>query len=208
MAGDNLRVKTVAGSRQGDHRALQISARGEVRRRAAQDADRQDPALQIARAGDANEQRSASRPAETAGRAPKGYANGVVATGRQLFIAGQIGWNAQGHFETDDFVAQVEQALQEYRRGAAGRRRQARAHRAAELVYHRQERNMSARQREIGEAYRRVIGRNFPAMTLLVVAVCSSRAPRSKSKRPPSCRADYSQAPATAPSAPASGRAA
>ena len=43
--------------------------------------------------------------------APKGYANGVVATGRQLFIAGQIGWNAQGQFESDDFVAQVEQAL-------------------------------------------------------------------------------------------------
>ena len=43
--------------------------------------------------------------------APKGYANGVVAQGRQVFIAGQVGWNGQGKFESDDFVAQVEQAL-------------------------------------------------------------------------------------------------
>src|SRR5215813_7168476 len=42
---------------------------------------------------------------------PKGYANGVVAQGRQVFIAGQVGWNGQGKFETDDFVGQVEQAL-------------------------------------------------------------------------------------------------
>ena len=42
---------------------------------------------------------------------PKGYANGVVAQGRQVFIAGQVGWNAQAQFESDDFVAQVEQAL-------------------------------------------------------------------------------------------------
>ena len=43
--------------------------------------------------------------------APKGYANGVVAQGRQVFIAGQVGWNGQAKFESDDFVAQVEQAL-------------------------------------------------------------------------------------------------
>ena len=42
---------------------------------------------------------------------PKGYANGVVAQGRQVFIAGQVGWNGQAKFESDDFVAQVEQAL-------------------------------------------------------------------------------------------------
>ena len=42
---------------------------------------------------------------------PKGYVNGVSATGRQLFIAGQVGWNAKAQFETDDFVGQVEQAL-------------------------------------------------------------------------------------------------
>jgi enamine deaminase RidA (YjgF/YER057c/UK114 family) len=101
--------------------------------------------------------------------APKGYSNGVVATGRQLFIAGQIGWNSQGQFESDDFVAQVEQALKnivEVLEAAGGK--------PSDLVrvnwYVTDKTEYMARQREIGEAYRRVIGRNFPAMTLLVVA--------------------------------------
>jgi enamine deaminase RidA (YjgF/YER057c/UK114 family) len=101
--------------------------------------------------------------------APKGYSNGVIATGRQLFIAGQVGWNAQGQFESDDFVVQVEQALQnivEVLEAAGGK--------PSDLVrinwYVTDKAAYVARQREIGEAYRRVIGRNFPAMTLLVVA--------------------------------------
>ena len=44
-------------------------------------------------------------------RAAKGFANGVVAEGRQVFVAGQVGWNAEQQFASDDFVAQVEQAL-------------------------------------------------------------------------------------------------
>jgi enamine deaminase RidA (YjgF/YER057c/UK114 family) len=43
---------------------------------------------------------------------PKGYANGVAAQGRQIFVAGMIGWDAQGQFHTDDFAGQVRQALQ------------------------------------------------------------------------------------------------
>jgi enamine deaminase RidA (YjgF/YER057c/UK114 family) len=100
---------------------------------------------------------------------PKGYANGVIATGRQLFIAGQVGWNAQSEFESDDFVAQVEQALRnivDVLEAAGGK--------PSDLVrlnwYVIDKAEYVARQREIGEAYRRVIGRNFPAMTLLVVA--------------------------------------
>jgi enamine deaminase RidA (YjgF/YER057c/UK114 family) len=100
---------------------------------------------------------------------PKGYANGVVATGRQLFIAGQIGWNAQGQFESDDFVVQVEQALKnivDVLEAAGGK--------PSDLVrvnwYVTDKTEYVARQREIGEAYRKIIGRNFPAMTLLVVA--------------------------------------
>jgi enamine deaminase RidA (YjgF/YER057c/UK114 family) len=100
---------------------------------------------------------------------PKGYANGIIATGRQLFIAGQVGWNAQGQFESDDFVAQVEQALRnivDVLAAAGGQ--------PSDLVrinwYVTDKAEYVARQREIGEAYRRVIGRNFPAMTLLVVA--------------------------------------
>ena len=42
---------------------------------------------------------------------PAGYANGVVARGRTIFVAGQIGWNAESRFESDDFVAQIAQAL-------------------------------------------------------------------------------------------------
>ena len=101
--------------------------------------------------------------------APKGYANGIVATGRQLFIAGQIGWNAQGRFETDDFVAQVEQALKnivEVLQAAGGRPE----HIVRLNWYITDKAEYVENQRAIGEAYRRVIGRNFPAMTLLVVA--------------------------------------
>ncbi len=100
---------------------------------------------------------------------PKGYANGIEARGRQVFIAGQIGWNGQCVFETDDFVAQVEQALLNIVAVLA----EAGGH-PAHLVrltwYVTDKREYQARQREVGEAYRRTIGRHFPAMTLIVVA--------------------------------------
>ena len=101
--------------------------------------------------------------------APKGYANGIAAQGRQVFIAGQIGWNAQGQFESDDFVVQVEQALKnivEILMAAGGEPR----HLVRLNWYVTNKTEYAARQREIGEVYRRVIGRHFPAMTLLVVA--------------------------------------
>ena len=101
--------------------------------------------------------------------APKGYANGVVAQGRQVFIAGQVGWNAQGKFETDDFVGQVEQALKniiDVLAEAGGESR----HLVRLTWYVTDKTDYLARQREIGEAYRRTIGRHFPAMTLVVVA--------------------------------------
>ena len=44
-------------------------------------------------------------------KAPKGYANGIAAEGKQVFVAGQVGWNERSEFDSDDFVAQVEQAL-------------------------------------------------------------------------------------------------
>ncbi|MDP3221523.1 MAG: Rid family hydrolase, partial [Rubrivivax sp.] len=43
---------------------------------------------------------------------PKGYANGVAVSGQQIFVAGMIGWDAQGQFQTDELVGQVRQALQ------------------------------------------------------------------------------------------------
>lgn len=100
---------------------------------------------------------------------PKGYANGVVAQGRQVFIAGQVGWNGQGKFETDDFVGQVEQALKniiDVLAAAGGGPR----HLVRLTWYVTDKTEYLARQREIGEAYRRTIGRHFPAMTLVVVA--------------------------------------
>ena len=100
---------------------------------------------------------------------PKGYANGVVAQGRQVFIAGQVGWNGQGQFESDDFVVQVEQALKNIVDvlAAAGGEPQ---HLVRLNWYVTDKAEYVARQREIGGAYRRTIGRHFPAMTLLVVA--------------------------------------
>src|SRR6187431_451851 len=101
--------------------------------------------------------------------APKGYANGISAKGRQIFIAGQIGWNAEARFETDDFVAQVEQALKNVVAvlTAAGGKPE---HIVRLNWYITDKGEYAENQRAIGEAYRRVIGRNFPAMTLLVVA--------------------------------------
>ena len=100
---------------------------------------------------------------------PKGYANGISAEGRQVFIAGQIGWNAQGKFESDDFVVQAEQALRnivEILAEAGGEPR----HLVRLNWYVTDKTEYVARQREIGDAYRRAIGRHFPAMTLIIVA--------------------------------------
>lgn len=100
---------------------------------------------------------------------PRGYANGVAASGRTIFVAGQVGWNASGEFETDHFVAQVEQALLNVvavlRAGGAGPE-----HLVRLTWYITDKARYVAHREEIGAAYRRVIGRHFPAMTLVVVA--------------------------------------
>jgi len=101
--------------------------------------------------------------------APKGYANGIAARGRQIFVAGQIGWNAQRQFDSDDFAAQIEQALKNIVEVLAAGGAQP-SHIVRMNWYVTDKTEYVARQREIGEAYRRVIGRHFPAMTLLVVA--------------------------------------
>jgi enamine deaminase RidA (YjgF/YER057c/UK114 family) len=100
---------------------------------------------------------------------PKGYANGIAATGRQVYIAGQIGWNAQQKLVSDDFVAQAEQALANIVaviKAAGGEA----SHIVRMTWYITDKPTYVARQRDIGEAYRRVIGRHFPAMTLIVAA--------------------------------------
>ena len=100
---------------------------------------------------------------------PRGYANGVVATGRQLFIGGQIGWNAEQRFEAHDFVGQMRQALLNIRAvlEAAGG---APDHLVRLTWYVTDKAEYLARQREVGAAYREVLGKVFPAMTMVVVS--------------------------------------
>ena len=101
--------------------------------------------------------------------APKGYANGIAAEGRQVFIAGQIGWNAEAKLVSDDFVAQAEQALSNIVQVLAEAGGEPR-HLVRMTWYLTDKSEYAGRQKEIGQAYRRVIGRHFPAMTAVVVA--------------------------------------
>ena len=98
-----------------------------------------------------------------------GYSNGVLATGRQIHVAGQIGWNAQQEFETDDFVEQIEQALDNVvavlAEGGAGPE-----HIVRLTWYILDKREYLDRLPEVGNAYRKVIGRNYPAMTMVQVS--------------------------------------
>ena len=99
----------------------------------------------------------------------KGFANGVAAEGRLVFVAGQIGWNAEQRFESDDLVAQVEQALSNIvavlAEADAGPE-----HLVRLTWYVTDKREYLARLEDVGQAYRRVIGRHYPAMTLVQVA--------------------------------------
>ena len=100
---------------------------------------------------------------------PKGYSNGVAAEGRQVFVAGQIGWSERAELVSDDFVAQVERALANIVQVLAEAGGEPR-HLTRLTWFVTDKSAYVARQKEIGEAYRRVIGRHFPAMTLIVVA--------------------------------------
>ena len=106
----------------------------------------------------------------------KGFANGIAAEGRLLFVAGQIGWNARQEFESDDFVAQVQQALRNILEVLA--EADAGPEHVVRLTWYVTSKSeYVARLGEIGRAYRRVMGRHFPAMTLVeVVALVEDRA--------------------------------
>ena|SRR5690349_9736922 len=109
-------------------------------------------------------------------RRAKGFSNGIVAEGRQIFIAGQVGWNAAQEFESDDFVHQLEQALKNIVEVLA--EAEARPEHVVRLTWYVLDKNeYLARLNEVGQAYRRVFGRHFPCMTLLqVVALVEARA--------------------------------
>ncbi|MBO6775394.1 MAG: RidA family protein [Marinibacterium sp.] len=99
----------------------------------------------------------------------KGYANGMVAEGKVLFVGGQIGWNAQQEFETHDFIGQMTQALHnivDVVQAAGGE--------VADITrltwYVTDKAEYLRRQKEVGEAYRTVMGYHFPAMTMVVIS--------------------------------------
>lgn len=101
-------------------------------------------------------------------KTPKGYANGIAARGTMVSIAGQIGWNAREEFETDDFVGQTRQALQNIVavvKEAGGQP----AHLVRLTWYVTDKDEYLTRLAAVGEAYREVIGRHYPAMTLVEV---------------------------------------
>ena len=100
---------------------------------------------------------------------PRGYANGVAARGTLIFVGGQIGWNAGQVFETDDFIGQTTQALQNVaevlREAGAGPQ-----HMVRMTWYVTSRSEYLARLAELGGAYRSVMGRHFPAMTCVEVS--------------------------------------
>lgn len=106
----------------------------------------------------------------------KGYANGVAAMGRMIFLGGLIGWNADQEFETDDFAGQVEQTLKNIVAvlAEAGARPE---HLVRLTWYVTDKRDYLAKLPEIGRAYRAHLGRHYPAMALVqVVALVEDRA--------------------------------
>ena len=101
-------------------------------------------------------------------KAARGYANGVVASGRTVFLGGQIGWTGQQVFEASDLVGQTRQALLnivDLMAEAGGRPE----HIVRLTWYVTDKRAYLASLRPLGEAYREVMGRHYPAMTMVQV---------------------------------------
>jgi enamine deaminase RidA (YjgF/YER057c/UK114 family) len=101
---------------------------------------------------------------------PVGYANGMSATGRVIVTAGQVGWDpASGAFASDDFAAQTAQALRNVvavlRAGGAGPE-----HLVRLTWYVTSRSEYTAARRAVGAAYREIIGRRYPAMSVIVVS--------------------------------------
>jgi enamine deaminase RidA (YjgF/YER057c/UK114 family) len=107
---------------------------------------------------------------------PKGYSNGVAASGRMLFIAGMIGWDADGVFHSDDFAVQARQALQnvaDVLKEAGGKPENI----VRMTWYVTDRREYLAAGKEIGQAFREIIGSYNAAMTAVqVVALIEDRA--------------------------------
>jgi enamine deaminase RidA (YjgF/YER057c/UK114 family) len=107
---------------------------------------------------------------------PKGFANGIVARGRLVFLAGQVGWNAEQQFDSEDFIAQARQALANI--VALVEEAGGKAEHITRLTWFVTDKNeYLSRLRDLGQAYRSVMGKHFPVMTLVqVVALVEERA--------------------------------
>ena len=107
---------------------------------------------------------------------PKGYANGIAALGRSVFVSGMVGWDAQGKFASHDFAAQTRQALQNVVEvlTAANAKPE---HIVRMTWYVVDKREYLAAGKEIGAAYREIIGNHYPAMSVVqVVALVEDQA--------------------------------
>jgi len=99
---------------------------------------------------------------------PRGYSNGMAANGRQVFVAGQVGWDAQGRFVSGKLAAQVRQALANV--CAVLAEAGARPEHVVRLTWYLTSRaEYHAELAEIGAAYRAVMGKHFPTMSVLQV---------------------------------------
>lgn len=100
---------------------------------------------------------------------PKGYANGIAATGRFVFVAGMVGWNASEEFETDDFAGQFRQALENIvavlTEAEAGPE-----HVVRMTIYMTSKPEYLASLKEVGAAWRDVMGKNYPVMAAVEVS--------------------------------------
>jgi enamine deaminase RidA (YjgF/YER057c/UK114 family) len=106
------------------------------------------------------------QPAEWA--RPKGYANGMAARGRMIFISGQVGWDGQGRFTSDNLAEQVKQALRNIVRVLKEGRAEPR-HLVRLTWYVLSREAYLCEAREIGAGYREVLGKHFPAMSVVEV---------------------------------------
>ena len=106
------------------------------------------------------------QPAEWA--RPKGYANGMAARGRMIFVSGQVGWDEQGRFTSDTLTEQVKQALRNIVRVL--KEGHAEPRHLVRLTWYVLSRDAYLREaREIGAGYREVLGKHFPAMSVVAV---------------------------------------
>lgn len=100
---------------------------------------------------------------------PKGYANGVAAKGTMVFVSGIVGWNAQEQFEARDFVGQVRQALKNI--VAVLAQANAKPEHIARMTWYVVDKNKyCSSTQDIGAAYREIIGRHYPAMSVVEVS--------------------------------------